>query len=233
MLRIRPAYAASTAGPDEPHVAGQDDDVGPGAARAPRPGPSSSPPATRAVSIPCSAAQSSAGHARSAKTSTISPPSSPRAAAACSARRFEPAPDTPTAIRPPLTRSTPAHLPRSGRHRARRRRPTSPTTAAVDAVLGERGRSRRRRPPAAATATIPSPPLNVARSSSSSRPPSAPSRRMTDGIRQRSGSRRAPSPSGSARGTFPGSPPPVMWARPWRSCPAATTAARAARTARA
>ena len=38
----------------------------------------SSPPGTSTVSIPCSAAQSSAGHARSANTRTTSPPSSPR-----------------------------------------------------------------------------------------------------------------------------------------------------------
>ncbi len=60
----------------------------------------SSPPGTRAVSIPCSAAQSSAAHGRSANTSTIDPPSSPRAAAAWSACRFVPAPETPTAIAP-------------------------------------------------------------------------------------------------------------------------------------
>ena len=50
---------------------------------APRPARRRRRPGTRAVSIPCSAAQSSAGQARSATTRTISPPSSPRAAAAC------------------------------------------------------------------------------------------------------------------------------------------------------
>ena len=86
-----------------------------------------------------------------------------------------------------------------------------------------RSRTRRSPPIAAATAaagsttTIPSPPLNVARSSASSRPPSAPNSRMTDGIVQRAGSSRAARPSGRARGTLPGRPPPVMWAMPWRS----------------
>ena len=61
--------------------------------------PSSAPPGMTAVSIPCSAAQSIAGHGRSANTRTIVPPSSPRAAAAWRACRFEPAPETPTAIR--------------------------------------------------------------------------------------------------------------------------------------
>ena len=70
----------------------------------------SSPPSTSAVSIPCSAAQSSAGHARSAKTRTIGPPSSPRTAAAWSARRLEPVPDTPTAIRA-LTHATDSRRP--------------------------------------------------------------------------------------------------------------------------
>ena len=65
--------------PDDAHVAGEHDDVDAGApssvvGRA----VASSPPGTSAVSIPCSAAQSSAGQARSAKTRTISPPSSPR-----------------------------------------------------------------------------------------------------------------------------------------------------------
>ena len=153
---------------------------------------SSSLSATRAVSIPCSVAQSSAGHARSAKTKTISPPSSPRAAAAWRARRFEPAPDTPTAIRPaPVTQ-----IPRAGpRHSGRRRRPRprSPPRR-CGRRRSRRGRTTRSpssRPRAAARPTIPMPPLNVARSSSSSIPPSAPNRRITEGMRQRPGSRRA------------------------------------------
>ncbi|HET9436275.1 MAG TPA: formyltransferase family protein [Candidatus Limnocylindrales bacterium] len=78
--------------------------------------------AQEAVAIPCSAAQAIASQARSAKTRPISAPSSPRVAAAWRARRFDPAPDTPTAIRP-LMRASPR---RTGRRRcggpARRRR---------------------------------------------------------------------------------------------------------------
>ena len=85
--------------PDDPHVAGEDDDVdrrGRGSRRA---RDVVGPHGISAVSIPCSAAQTSAGQSRSAKTSRISPPSSPRAAAAARARRLLPAPDTPTASR--------------------------------------------------------------------------------------------------------------------------------------
>ena len=78
------------------------------------------------MSIPCSAAQSSPGHARSANTRTTSPPSTPRSAAATSARRFDPVPETPTAIRPLTVRCPP---PRTG-HRSTPRRTTSPTTHA-------------------------------------------------------------------------------------------------------
>jgi len=83
------------------------------------------------------------------------------------------------------------------------------------------------------TAIIPMPPLNVARTSSSSIPPSAPIRRITDGIDQREGSTRAARPIGSARATLPGRPPPVMWARPRMSQPRATSSARTASSARA
>ena len=54
---------------------------------------------------------------------------------------------------------------------------------------------------------MPSPPLNVERSSASDSPPSAPSSRITDGIGQLAGWSRAPSPSGRARGTLPGQAP--------------------------
>ena len=58
------------------------------------------------------------------------------------------------------------------------------------------------------TTVIPSPPLNVARSSSLSNPPKAPNRRITDGIVQSVGSSRAARASGRAPGgTFPGRPP--------------------------
>ena len=50
---------------------------------------------------------------------------------------------------------------------------------------------------------------------------------------QAAGRIRAPSPSGTIRGTAPGSPPPVTWAMPWMSAPAARIAARMARTWRA
>ena len=75
------------------------------------------------------------------------------------------------------------------------------------------------------TAIIPRPPLNVARSSASSRPPSAPNRRMTDGIAPaRRVQARREAVGGRARGTLPGRPPPVMWASPWRSAAVARPA---------
>ena len=107
VLRIRPANAASTAGPDDPHVARQDDDVGPDRGRASSASVASSPPGTSAVSIPCSAAQSSAGHARSAKTRTI-------VAAELAARRRR-------GQRPQVRARRPTRRPRSGRRRSPRR----------------------------------------------------------------------------------------------------------------
>jgi hypothetical protein len=76
-----PAIGVEHGRPDDPHVAGEHDQVGRAPATTSASAPSS-PPATSAVSIPCSAAQSSAGHARSAKTRTMSPPRSPRREAA-------------------------------------------------------------------------------------------------------------------------------------------------------
>ena len=104
VLRIRPWNAAERRGADEPHVAGEGDDVdrgGRSVARVPSAAPSSAsrPGRQQRVSIPCSAAQASAGHSRSAKTRVTSPPSSPRRAAATSACRLLPAPETPTATR--------------------------------------------------------------------------------------------------------------------------------------
>ena len=138
---------------------------------------------------------------------------------ATSARRFEPAPDTPTAIRP-LTR---ARQLASGTLRVPR-----PAELGRRDDLADRRATRAGRAPAiasaastaagATTTTIPRPPLNVARSSSSSMPPRAPEqphdRRHRPARRDRDGRRGR---RGSTRGTLPGRPPPVMWATPWRS----------------
>ena len=98
-LRIRPPNAASTAGPTSRRYPARTTTSGATATRVSA-SVASSPPGTRIVSIPCSAAQSSPGHGRSAKTSTTSPPRVPRPAAATSARRLDPLPETPTAILP-------------------------------------------------------------------------------------------------------------------------------------
>ena len=166
----------------------------------------SSPPGTSAVSIPCSAAQSSAGQARSAKTRTI--------VAAQLAPRSPPPGSRAGSTRPPTRRPRSA---RSSRHGLQRRLRRSAAAASDAPASTTSPITRRRRCPWAAndsiaaataagwtTAIIPIPPLNVDRSSTSSRPPSAPNRRMTDGIAQRVGSRRAARSAGSARGTLPG-----------------------------
>ena len=116
--------------PDDPHVAGEDDRVDPDrgersprASRRRRRGRARS----RSPAPPPSRAPGSRDRRRRGR---ISPPSSPRSAAAASARRFEPAPETPTATRPePFTPGSPG-VPRrsaaadeSPRRRPRRRRP--------------------------------------------------------------------------------------------------------------
>ena len=98
-LRIRPSNLASTAGPTRRRYPASTTTSGSTAASVSA-SVASSPPGSRIVSMPCSAAQSRPGHGRSANTSTTSPPRTPRSAAATSARRFDPVPDTPTAIRP-------------------------------------------------------------------------------------------------------------------------------------
>ena len=150
---------------DDAHVPRERDDVDRGGARASaraprrrrpaRLGSVAARPGSSAVSIPCSAAQARAGQSRSANTSEISPPSSPRPAAATSARRLLPAPETPTATRPLIEARPgwpPATRPGAGLrhtdHQARplprpRRRGSRPAAPATVRSL-PRGR---RRPP--------------------------------------------------------------------------------------
>ena len=147
-LRIRPSNAASTAGPTSRRYPASTTTSG-ATARSVSARTASSPPGTRIVSIPCSAAQPSAGHSRSANTRTTSPPTAPRSAAATSARRFDPDPETPTAIRP-LTGSTPP--PRTACRRSRRpprprRRPPPPRPGPGQLASWSRPRRVARRSP--------------------------------------------------------------------------------------
>ena len=143
------------------------------------------------MSIPCSAAQSSAGHGRSANDEH----DRRRRARRAPPRRGAPA----GCCRRPRRR------PRSGRSRERQPSRVAGALRAGRPARPRRRASPRRRSPrseaivasiaaGATTTTIPRPPLNVARTSSSSSPPSAPTSRITDGIRHRVGSSRAPRP---------------------------------------
>ena len=122
VLRMRPLNAASVAGPTMRMYPARTTRSTPAAASASASTASAfarsavasvdaggvPSPGSNAVSIPCSAAQASAGQSRSAKTRVTSPPSSRRRAAATSARRLLPAPDTPTATRPVMRRRGPS-----------------------------------------------------------------------------------------------------------------------------
>ncbi len=122
-----------------------------------------------------------------------------------------------------------AALRRSGR-RAPRPAATSPTRTAS----GSAPASAPARRPARRRRTIPRPPLNVARISALLEPAERAEqphhRRHRPAPRVEAGAEVAP---GSARGTLPGRPPPVMWAMPRRSWPAARSARLAARSRRA
>ena len=217
--------------PDDPHVAGEDDDIRPGALedvvedarrrrRARGRCRSPAPPPTRGP-----------GQARSATTSTISPPTSPR-----TRRRVE---------RPEVGARLPRPRPRSVRSPDRLERPLEvarPVRAVtrddladhdrLEALRAERVRSPRPPRSAPTTTTIPIPALNVARISTSSRPRERRDQPDRPTARARSSGRGGPPrSSGTARGTFVASPPPVTWARPRTSAPAARRVARARRRA--
>ena len=149
-------------------------------------------PGTRAVSIPCSAAQSRAGQARSAKTRTRSAPSSSPAGGGPEGAEVAPGPrDTHgESRRPPRGHAGRLHVPRAELGGD----PTVPMTTASGRAAEAVSRA-----PGATTSTIPIPPLNVARSSASSIPPSPPSRRITEGIGQRP--RVHPRPEARRQGT--------------------------------
>ena len=142
-LRTRPGHVASTRGPTM-RMYPASTTMSTSTAANVSASVASSPPGISAVSNPCSAAQSSAGHARSAKTRTTEPPRPPRSPAAASARRFEPVPETPTAIRAARLTQRPRGDPRrSACHRARRRpRPRRRSTTGSRA-----SRTPRSRPP--------------------------------------------------------------------------------------
>ena len=152
-LRIRPANAARTRGPDQPQVAREDErrparprPACPRAPRRRRPGRGSS----RSPAPPPSRAPGTRGRRTRARPRR---PARPAAAAATSARRFEPLPETPTAIRRgpravPLTTRLRVPLaadrvaPRRPRRRPRpgRRAPR----ASVHRACRDRRRARRR-----------------------------------------------------------------------------------------
>ena len=201
MLRIRPGERGSTAGRRSAcsrrarRASGRDAPRGVAGERRRR-----RRRARGRVSIPCSAAQSSAGHV------AIGEDQHDLAAELAAARRSSERPqvragprdaDRDAAGAASRDRHSSGSLDVADRRRVAAST-TSPTTTAGTPSRLERSGRAARRPPAAATTTIPSPPLNVARSSSSSSPPSAPNRRMTDGIGQRAGSSRAAEALGRA-----------------------------------
>ena len=102
------------------------------------------------------------------------------------------------AVTRPLTRQRdpPRTAPRRARPSRPPRRSPSDSTPAAPRIASAASTSA-----GATTTTIPRPPLNVARSSSSAMPPRAPSQRMTDGIRQRAGRAGRPGrrPASAAR----------------------------------
>src|SRR3990172_13192179 len=100
-----------------------------------------------------------------------------------------------------------AHAPAS-RPTSTYRPPSSATGATVPITIAPGSAATANSTASRPTITpIPTPPLNVARSSGSPIPPSAPNSRMTDGIGHRSGCTRAPRTLGHPRGVLPGSPP--------------------------
>ena len=215
VLRIRPANAASTARPDDAHVAGEDDDVGRARrARASREGVvgrrpgrapcrSPAPPPSRAPGRP-----DRRRRGRSRRRARRAPP--PRA----SARRLRarrprrrPRSGRVTAIRPAP--------PRSARRRARSRgddladdaasRPASAAAPSIVASTAAGGDHDDHPEPAVERRpqlVVVEPAERADQPHDRRHPPASPDRA------------RAPRSAGSARGTLPGSPPPVMWASP-------------------
>ena len=187
--------------------------------------------------MPCSAAQSSAGQSRSAKTRTIRAPSARAVAGVQSARRLEPVPETPTAIRPltPLPHAVvplldvPRAAPTAATAHDRRRLSHAPTPSRCSAAGATAAAVRRHDDDHAEAAVERRPELGVRRARRA-----RPIRRMTEGIGQRPRIEHARRGRRAAtRGTLPGQAAAGDVGDPAESVPAARRSARTPRIASA
>ena len=213
---------------DDPHVAGQDDDIGPGGSQRIGQGGIVAARHERRVDPllrgPVEGRAGAVGERPGRSRRRARRASPPRGAPAGSSRR--------------PTRRRRCGRSRDDLERALRRSARPPTGAGVDHLADDR-----RATPCSASAAMAA--ATASGGTTATMPEPAVERRAqlvvvepAQGAEQAhdrrhrasaSGSSRAARPSGSARGTLPGRPPPVMWARPCRSVPAATSASRAAR----